>query len=533
MNSVIVSPEKSASSSGSSATAMERVGSGPEASATTASASATVVGQVGSTATVERAGSEPGASSGAASKPGAASGPAAGDAREKTLKLLSPTGHLGFTPIEPASFHVGVARNPDYIIADSGSCDIGPQALGADAEASPTAWQEFDLELMLTAARRLGVPMIVGSAGDTGTDRGVDKFAEIIRRLAKKHNLAPFKMATIYSQQNLDELKARVESGVWSEGLDGRQPLTVEDIERTTNAVAVMGVEPIVEALKAGADVIIAGRSVDPALFAAPLLHHGYPWDIAYYSGKLLECASFCAEPFAGKESILGFVEHDNIVLEPMSDYQRCTPGSVAAHAMYERSDPMREYLPGGYVDMSECRYEAVDERRTRVTGSRWVKGPRYTIKLEGSGKVGERAKMIVGIRDPNTIARVDEAIAWSRKKVRERFPGEEYEVHYHVYGKNGVMGDLEPIKEIKSHELALVVEGVAPTVDEVMELTNLAGRNFLYARIPGLKGTAGAAAFMSDEVLPARAAYEWTLNHIIEVDDPLELFRTNYEVVE
>ncbi|MFS8581845.1 MAG: acyclic terpene utilization AtuA family protein [Limnochordales bacterium] len=448
------------------------------------------------------------------------------------LKLLSPTGHLGFTPIEEASFWTGVERRPDYIVADSGSCDIGPQALGADAEASPEAWQEHDLELMLIASRRLGVPMIVGSAGDTGTDRGVRKFAQIIRRLAKKHGLAPFRMATIYSQQDPEEIKKRLERGAWTAGLDGRPPLTAEDLDASDNVVAVMGVEPILAALQGGADVVIAGRACDPALFAAPLLHEGYPWDIAYFSGKLLECASFCAEPFAGKESVLGHVERDAIVLDPMSDYQRCTPASVAAHAMYERADPTREYLPGGYVDMSECRYEAVDERRTRVTGSRWVSSPRYTIKLEGAGKVGERAVMIIGIRDPNTIARLDDALAWSRQKTAERFSGPEYEVHYHVYGKNGVMGEMEPVKEIRSHELCVVVEGVAPTMDEAMELTNLAGRNFLYARIPGHRGTAGAAAFMSDEVLPSRGAYRWTLNHVIEVDHPLELFRTEYETV-
>lgn len=449
-----------------------------------------------------------------------------------SLQLLSPTGHLGFTPIEEASFRTGVQRNPDFIVADSGSCDIGPQALGSDTEASPRTWQEYDLELMLVASRRLGVPMIVGSAGDTGTDRGVRAFADILRSVARKHDLPPFRMATIYSEQSLSELKGRVAAGVWTDGLDGRPPLTTEDIDATDRAVAVMGVEPIVDALQHGAEVIVAGRACDPALFAAPLLHAGYPWDIAYFSGKLLECASFCAEPFAGKESVLGTVARDGIVLEPMSDYQRCTPGSVAAHALYERADALREYLPGGYVDMSACKYEAVDERRTRVTGSRWVKDERYTIKIEGSGKVGERALMIVGIRDPNTIARIDDAIAWSRRKMAARFGGPQYDIHFHVYGKNGVMGELEPLKDIRSHELCVVVEGIAPTRAEAVEMTNLAGRNFLYARIPGHKGTAGAAAFLSDEVLPARAGYRWTMHHIIEVDDPLELFRTEYEHV-
>ncbi len=451
----------------------------------------------------------------------------------KPVKLLTPTGHLGFTPIEPDSFWAGVAQKPDFIVADSGSCDIGPHALGADEAASPRTWQEHDLELIFTASRRLGVPMIIGSASDTGTDRGVRDFAAIIRELARKHRLTGFRMATIYSGQDIGALKRRVQAGAWTRGLDGRDPLTVADLERTDNAVAVMGVEPILKALDEGADVIIAGRACDPALFAAPLLQAGYGRDIGYFAGKLLECASFCAEPFAGKESILGTVDDDGIVLAPMSGYQRCTPASVAGHAMYERSNPYREYLPGGYVDMSECVYEAIDDRRTRVRGSRWVPGERYTVKLEGAGKVGERALMIVGIRDPNTIARIDDAIAWSRRKVLERFDGPRYQVYYHVYGRNGVMGDLEPVKEIRSHEVCVVVEGVAPTRAEAMEMTNLAGRNFMYARLPGLKGTAGAAAFMSDEVLPARPAYRWTLNHVIAVDDPLELFRLEFEDVQ
>ena len=157
-----------------------------------------------------------------------------------------------------------------------------------------------------------------------------------------------------------------------------------------------------------------------------------------------------CAEPFAGKETVIGTVGGDYIVVEPMSDYQRCTPSSVASHAMYERIDPYWEYVPGGYVDMSACVYEAVDERRTRVTGSKFVTSEQYTVKLEGAGKVGERCLMVVGIRDPYVITHLDEAIAWSRKKVKERFGDTGYDVYYHVYGKNGVMGELEPITDIR-----------------------------------------------------------------------------------
>src|SRR5262245_34220593 len=129
-----------------------------------------------------------------------------GRAMADGMSILSPTGHLGFTPIERESFEIGVARRPDAIVADSGSCDIGPQPLGADEHCSPEEWQRHDLELMLLAARRLGVPMIVGSASDTGTDRGVHQYAEIVRELARRHRLAPFTLASICSEVSRDQV---------------------------------------------------------------------------------------------------------------------------------------------------------------------------------------------------------------------------------------------------------------------------------------------------------------------------------------
>ena len=86
----------------------------------------------------------------------------------RTLRIVCPNGHLGFAPIKVGSFDIGLTSEPDLVCADSGSCDIGPGPLGEDVSSSPLSWQTHDLEKMLLGARRLGVPMIVGSAGDTG-----------------------------------------------------------------------------------------------------------------------------------------------------------------------------------------------------------------------------------------------------------------------------------------------------------------------------------------------------------------------------
>ena len=86
-------------------------------------------------------------------------------------------------------------------------------------------------------------------------------------------------------------------------------------------------------------------------------------------------------------------------------------------------------------------------------------------------------------------------------------------------------MCDLETINETKSHELCIIVEGIAQTVEAAEEITMIATRQIFYARLPEVKGTAGTAAFVIDEVLKATPAYIWTMDHIIPVDDPMELF--------
>jgi len=451
------------------------------------------------------------------------------------IAILCPTGHLGFTPLEPASFHAGCALRPDFIIADSGSCDIGPYPLGADGQASPEAWQRHDLEIMLLAARRLGVPMIVGSASDTGTDRGVRQFAALIRDIAREHGLAPFRMATIFSELTREAVLARMAAGGVVAGLDGREDADAAAVARTDRIVAVMGAEPIAAALRDGAEVVIAGRSSDCALFAAPLLNAGLSPATAYYAGKLMECASFCCEPFMGKESILGRIAEDDIRIAAMHPGQRCTPASLASHAMYERRDPFREHVVSGHVDMTEVRYEPWDERTARASGARFVAAARPMVKLEGAGKVGERRLAIVGIRDPYTIENIDAAMGWARARLAERFgpPGDGgWTVHYHAYGRDGVMGALEPARPARPHELGIVVETVCADARRAEEVCALAARNLFYARLKEVKGTAGAAALMSDEILVGKPGYEWTLNHVMPVDDPAEPFRTAFETV-
>lgn len=443
----------------------------------------------------------------------------------KNLRFLCPNGHLGFAPIKTESFYLGVDTKPDFILADSGSDDIGPGPLGSDTSTSPLEWQRHDLDHMLRASRQLGIPMIIGSAGDTGTNSRVDLYVKIIRELAEKHKMPKFKLGYFYSEIAKDYLKRKIAAGQPIRGLDGRPDLTLEELDATDRVVAMAGVHPYIKLLDMGADVIIGGRSSDCVIFAGPAIRAGFPEALSYYLGKVLECASFCAEPYAGKESVVGEISLEDVKVTAMHPNQRCTVASVAGHAMYERSNPFDEFVAGGRLDMSQCRYEQYNQKTTRITGPRFIPSDEFRVKLEGSGKVGERYIGMAGIRDPYTIAHIEKVIQWAKDQVREKFGDSGYELYYHLYGKNGVMGEMEPIKDARPHELCVVVQGIAPTKEMAEEVCMTGTRQMFYARLPQVKGTAGGVAFLLDEVLPASPAYRWTLNHTVATEHPLEVF--------
>jgi hypothetical protein len=412
---------------------------------------------------------------------------------------------------------------PDFVVADAGSSDPGPVFLGADI--SLGFFERHDLEHMLVASRKQGIPMLIGSAGDSGANSRVDLFVSLIKELAEEHRIPKFKLGYFYSDLSKEVLRQKIEDGRIVEGLGGFPDLALDDVENTDRIVAVAGIHPFMELLDMGADVIIGGRCGDIAFTAAPAIRAGFPKGLAYHMGKMLECASLCAEPFMGKETVIGTISDDDIKLTPFHPDQRCTVASAGAHSMYERESPFFEYAVGGMLDMTECQFEQFDDRTCRISGAKWVPSEEIRVKIEGSRKVGERYIGIAAVRDPYLVQHVDEVIQWCRDSVEDNFGKNGYQLYFHIFGKNGVLKDLEPVEEIRSHELCIVAEGVSPTGELAERITDFATRMMFLARIPGVKGTAGAAAFIEKKPMRAIPAYEWSINHTVPVDDPMELF--------
>jgi hypothetical protein len=439
--------------------------------------------------------------------------------------VLISTGHLGTAPSSAESFHLGMESGPDYVVADGGSSDPGPVYLGEDITLGHFAREE--LELFLTASRKRGIPLIIGSAGDTGSNRGVNDFVSTIKELAAEHRIPKFKVGYFYSEVSSAWLKRKMAARQKITGLGGFPDLEPEEIDRATRIVAVAGVHPFIKLLDMGAEVIIGGRCGDINFTAAPCIRAGFPEALSYHMGKMIECASLVAEPFMGKETVIGTISHEDIRITPYHPDQRCTIASAAGHSMYERENPYYEHTLGGLLDMRHCRYEQFDARTCRITGAAWVPAQELRVKIEGAKKVGERYMGFVGLRDPHVVRNVDAAIEWCRSAVAKRFERERYELFFHVFGRNGVLKELEPVKETRAHELGIVVEGLADNAALAEKITDFAVRMFFLVRIPGVKGTAGAAA-TTKQTMRSSPGYMWNINHTVALDDPMELFPTH-----
>ncbi len=453
----------------------------------------------------------------------------------RSMTTLSATGALGHEPIHPGSFYEGIKRPLDFIGADAGSGDSAPYFLGADEPMNPYEWEEHDLQLLLLAARERKIPMIIGSAGGAGTNRGVDDYVSILRTIAERHRLEPFRVAKIYSEVPIDLLRERLNSErIEPLGADG--PLSLETLDKTDRVVAMMGIEPYLAAFDLGVDVVIAGRSCDDAIYASLPYRNGFPKALCFHLGKTLECASLVGTPSMAKETIIGTITDQYVDLEAMHPAQRCTPESVAGHSLYERVHPYTQAYPGGVLDTYETTYEQVSERATRLSGSRFIEDPVYKVKLEGAGLIGYRALTIGAVRDPIAIQSLDWVLDSIRQRTGEQYSqleaGVDYQLLFHQYGKNGVMRELEPIRESRAHEICIVTEVVARTQEIADLIARFTLYRLLFPTFAGQKATAGGIAMLRDEVLQGQPSYRWTVDHLLPVKNPLDLFRIDVEEI-
>lgn len=454
---------------------------------------------------------------------------------DQTLTYLS-IGSLGTGFLE-SSLERGLEGPLDFIGADAGSVDGGPGALAGTTSGWPIDNYRRDLSLLIRAARRKGVPLVVGSCGMSGRDWGVDLFADLARETARDHGLE-FTMACLYSEQDPEVVAEHVRAGR-VQPIEPAPPYDEEIARGSSRIVGVMGVEPIQHALELGADVVLAGRTTDTAIFAAIPLARGFTPGPVWHAAKVAECGTGAAEPRRRLDVLQITLEGDSFTAEPLADDLRCSPYSVAGNQLHEVADPYTQIEPGWRIDLSEVAYEEVSDRATRVVGSRAERIP-YTMKLEGVERLGVQRMFLFSVRDPEILSSLD---VWGKgveadvaARVAEIVGPDAMEqctITTRIYGRDGTMGPREPVPTFEGHEAAFVVDVIGPDERICDTVTSVLWYAMMHAKNPVRPGSKVTVAWpFTRQIFDLGEAYRFNVHHAIRLEDPLEPLRIELEEV-
>lgn len=460
----------------------------------------------------------------------------------KSVCYISPVGMLGGGFTEKY-FVDACENNPiDFIAIDSGSSDGGAIHLGADLPFNSRGALKRDLQILVKTARRLDVPLLVGSCGGSGGNFNLNYVADIVREIAREEELS-FTLATIQAEPDREFLLERYRAGRFLPLANAPQ-IDESVLTDTHRIVAMMGPEPFTAALAAGADVVLAGRSSDAALFSAIPLQMGLPSGLVWHAAKIMECGGAAVAQMTKPEGMLCTVTEDYFELEPVSPDQTCTTTSIASHALYETSNPYRMAEPGGAMVLDDVQYEQWTNRVVRVRGSVFEPAP-YTVRLEGAGLVGYRAQVFGGITDPAILGDLDAWLASAKQGAYDsalRTYGQETmdscNIQYHVYGR-GAVAPMHPKPtgeadvDRASDEVALLLMVTAPDEETAAAVAYQMGHTILHYPVPQWSGLVSNLAFPhTPHVTRLGPVYNFVLNHAVELDDPSEIFPLQLEEV-
>jgi hypothetical protein len=273
------------------------------------------------------------------------------------------------------------------------------------------ARMEAVLELCLRD-RRIRIITNMGAANPLAA-------AEVIAEVARERGLS-LRIAAVTGDDVLEQVRAR--------GLPLHElGQTVGSLgDRVVSANAYLGCEPVVEALHAGADVVVTGRIADPSLYVAPLVHE-FGWSVhdsdrigtAIAVGHLLECSGqvtggYFADP--GVKDVpdlarLGFplaeVGQDGsfLITKVPGSGGRVTVATCTEQILYEVHDPARYLSADAVADFSNVRFEQVSEDAVRVSGATGAQRP-DTLKVSVGYRDGAIGGGEVSYAGPNAVAR-------------------------------------------------------------------------------------------------------------------------------
>ena len=443
-----------------------------------------------------------------------------------TTRILVPSGALGLG-WDQTALERGIENKPDLIAIDGGSTDSGPSYLGRGVSKYARSSTRAEWAGLMDAAHRAGCPLVIGTAGTCGADSAVDWLVDITREVLSETGRTA-KIAVLKSDQPAARITEALASGNIAP-LTPAPEIDAELIASCTNIVALAGAEQINAALATGADIVIAGRTTDTAIIAALPIARGVDAGVAWHAAKIGECGALCATNPQSGVLQLDF-ETDTCLITPLAADARATPHTVSAHMLYENSDPFRLYEPGGYLDVTEASYTQESEGAVRITGALWKPSDAYTVKLEGARVAGYQTIALAILRDPRYVAGAaawaDDIIERCTDKAVRRTGSDaaDFSIEIRLIGQNATLGDIET-RQGDPVEIGALGIVTAKTQDLAAEIAKYLNPYLLHHPLTAEEEQPTFAFPFSPAEIDRGAVYEFCLNHVLVLDDPMSAF--------
>ncbi|MBP2669424.1 MAG: hypothetical protein H6Q80_1626 [Deltaproteobacteria bacterium] len=335
---------------------------------------------------------------------------------------------------------------------------------------------------ILPRVRKQGIRLIASAGGVN--PRGC---AEAIAQVARGHGLT-VKIATVEGDNILDRLDSLAAQGYALKNMDDGSGIgAIRD--RITSANVYLGVAPVIEALRGGADIVITGRNTDTSLFLAPMIHEfGWRMDeldklaCGICIGHVIECgAQVTGGNYTGgwdrvpDLARVGWpiaeVSEDGsaVITKPDGTGGLVEAGTVKEELLYEIGDPGNYITPDVVADFRPVRIEDAGPDRVKLWGAKGRPAP-DTLKVSISYRNGYRAFADLGFSWPRAL----EKAKLAAKILAERFRIvglQAEEVLFDYIGYNSLHGPLAEFPGHDPQEVRLRVGIRTRTAEEARKL--------------------------------------------------------------
>ncbi|MGB6255449.1 MAG: acyclic terpene utilization AtuA family protein [Bradyrhizobium sp.] len=400
----------------------------------------------------------------------------------RTIRIGSGAGYSG-DRIEPA---VELAEKGDiqYLVFEC----LGERTV-ALAQQARLKNPELGYDPLLEERMRAVLPVCAAKGIKIVTNMGAANPLAAARKtaaIARSMGLSSLKVAAVIGDDVLDACKDRDLPIMEFDGTIGQLG------NRLISANAYLGVGPMAEALRGGADVVITGRASDPALFLAPLIHaFGWPtddWNLlgkGIVAGHLLECAGqvtggYFADPtfkdvpdLARLGFPIGEVGEDGslIITKVEGSGGAVTAQTCKEQLLYEVHDPARYLQPDVTADFSQVTVEEIGLNRVRISGGRGRERP-PTLKVSVGyvdSFIGEGQISYAG---PGALARGRLALDIVRERLKLTGVAAN-ELRFDLIGVDSLHGAQVSARANEPYEVRVRVTGRTDNLREAVRIGN------------------------------------------------------------